>query len=257
MCIDFFVSHSKEMKEAVAIPLVQTLSVLGFNVWIDRKEIKSGQFIYQEIKHAISNSTYCIAIIDSVFLSRPWTKEELKLFYDRETEENRTIVLPIFVNINKETVYEIIPWLAGRAFEKLDEVFFDRFANFEIICRVVGRYSTDNMHYTFEKCFQKLTKHSFPCKETLLTLIKDKQYLSTDMRISIIEMCNIGGVVNAIYKAITTTPNKNINISFEFSNVLRSLCFDANYSLTYSMYISTVQIMTVAIEQLEILLDSR
>ena len=35
MYTDFFISHSKETKLLLAIPLVQSLSSLGFNVWID------------------------------------------------------------------------------------------------------------------------------------------------------------------------------------------------------------------------------
>lgn len=39
MYTDFFISHSKETKSLLAIPLVQSLSALGFNVWIDRIRI--------------------------------------------------------------------------------------------------------------------------------------------------------------------------------------------------------------------------
>ena len=60
MYTDFFISHSKETKLLLAIPLVQSLSSLGFNVWIDRNGIVAGQHIYHKIEKAIANSTYCI-----------------------------------------------------------------------------------------------------------------------------------------------------------------------------------------------------
>lgn len=33
--IDFFISHSKEVKYSIAIPIAQILSKIGFNVWIE------------------------------------------------------------------------------------------------------------------------------------------------------------------------------------------------------------------------------
>ncbi|RGK37074.1 TIR domain-containing protein [[Ruminococcus] lactaris] len=134
MYTDFFISHSKEAKLLLAIPLVQSLSSLGFNVWIDRNGIVAGQHIYHKIEKAIANSTYCIAII---------------------------------------------------------------------------------------------------------------------------EMCNICGVVNAIYNALTTCPNKYIDISNNFSNILRSACFDTKSMPTYNMYISSFHSLYIMLEKLILLLNSQ
>lgn len=50
LCILIFISHSKETKSLLAIILVQSLSALGFNVWIDRNGIVAGQHIYHKIE---------------------------------------------------------------------------------------------------------------------------------------------------------------------------------------------------------------
>ena len=43
---DFFISHSKETKYTIAIPIMQALTNLGFNVWLDRRGILLGERIY-------------------------------------------------------------------------------------------------------------------------------------------------------------------------------------------------------------------
>ena len=97
---------------------------------------------------------------------------------------------------------------------------------------------------------------SFPCKETLLTLLDSKAYYSQDFRIAIIEICNIIGVASAIYTALTTIPDKYVNISSNFANLLRDICFDTTYVLTYNMYISALYSFYVTLEKLKVLLNS-
>ena len=113
---DFFISHSKETKYKIAVPFMQALISLGFDVWLDRRGILVGERIYSKIEDVIKVSNYCIAIIDSSYLERTWTIKELQLFYEKEA----TAILPIFVNLKKEVVYNKIPWLDGAAFTLFD-----------------------------------------------------------------------------------------------------------------------------------------
>lgn len=154
MYIDFFISHSKETKSLVAIPLVQSLSALGFSVWIDRNGIVAGQHIYHKIEKAIADSTYCIAIIDQEFLTHSWPLEELRLFHLREEETEQTFIIPIYVDVDKKAVYEKLSWLEGRAFEKINIEDSNKNNNLELICRIVGRYYIDNisdLHWSYVK----------------------------------------------------------------------------------------------------------
>ena len=81
---DFFISHSKETKYKIAVPFMQALISLGFDVWLDRRGILVGERIYSKIEDVIKVSNYCIAIIDSSYLERTWTIKELQLFYEKE-----------------------------------------------------------------------------------------------------------------------------------------------------------------------------
>ena len=256
MNINFFISHSKETKTTLAIPFAQSLSALGFNVWIDRNGISTGQYIYTNIRESIANSTYCIAIIDHTFLAHSWTLEELRLFHLRE--DSQTCIIPIYVNIGKSEVYTTLQWLEGRAFEKINQKDFNAITHTEILCRIVGRYYKDcilDLQLNSIE-YDLLRTKSFPCKETLLTLLDSKAYYSQDFRIAIIEICNIIGVASAIYTALTTIPDKYVNISSNFANLLRDICFDTTYVLTYNMYISALYSFYVTLEKLKVLLNS-
>lgn len=257
MNIDFFISHSKEMKSVFVIPLMQSLSALGFNVWIDRNGIVTGQNIYSKIKEAVTNSTYCIAVINQEYLTRSWSLEELNLFHSKE-KKDQTIIIPVYVDIDKNIVYEKIPWLEGRAFEKIDIKHFADNDRIEIICRIVGRYYKDRiLELNPNKLeYSSLYKYSFPCKESLLTLLERREYFLYDFRIATIELCNITGVVNAVYSALTSKPNKYMSISNNLSNILRGFCFNPNYEPTYNIYISILYSLHVILEELKILLDS-
>lgn len=255
MNIDFFISHSGEMKTSIAIPLAQCLSAMGFDVWIDKKGIFSGEYIYPTIKEAIAYSSYCIAIIDKNFLKKEWTKEELRLFHCKELETDTTVILPVYITVEKSIVCETFSWLDGRAFENMQNTIFSERIDWGIVCRIVSCYYKNYISKSIEEFYYILEEYSFPCKDTLISLLKTKTYPTTDFRIAVIEMCNIGGIAHAIYSAIMPSSNKIIDTSFKFSNILRDFCFDANYQFTYDMYIAATLSVTATLEQLAIFLD--
>lgn len=255
---DFFISHSRETKFTIAVPIVQKLSEWGFNIWIDRKELTVGETIYHTIKEAIRDTLYGIVIIDSTYLNRTWTIEELQLFNEREKRENRNIILPIYVCLDKSEVYDSISWLEGRAFEKLTSNNFNTKENIEIICRIVGRYYSEHKKEpVIDSVYRGLDNYDFPCKETLMALFNGRLYFSSDLRLAIIELCNIGGLLYAIYKDISLSPNHILETAFSFCEDLRELCFYANHQLTYNIYIAAFNAIAAASEQLKILLDTR
>ena len=162
------------------------------------------------------------------------------------------------MDIGKSEVYTTLRWLEGRAFEKINQKYFNDITYTETLCRIVGRYYKDcildSQLNSIE--YDSLRQNSFPCKETLLTLLDNKAYFSQDFRIAIIEICNIIGVTSAIYTALTTIPDKYVNISSNFANMLRDICFDATYELTYNMYISAWYSFYITLEKLKVLLNS-
>ncbi len=253
--IDFFISHSREIKQNIAIPLAQTLSALGFNVWLDKKGILTGDDIFKEIKEAISKSKYCIALIDTSFLSREWPKKEIELFSHREKEEERIIIFPIYIDTKTELVYKAIPHLKNRAFEMLKNEFFNRKLNLDIVSRIIERFFDDSSIAHLEKAGNEIINYSFPCKDTLFTLLSCKQYYSNDLRLATMEICNIGGLVIAIYNALAPSKNKTLEICLNFCNTLRDGCFNVDYPISYSMYNAATKVVISSMNQLKSILD--
>lgn len=250
---DFFISHSKETKYKIAVPFMQALISLGFNVWLDRRGILAGERIYSKIEDAIKISNYCIAIIDSSYLERTWTIKELQLFYEKED----TAILPIFVNLKKEVVYNKIPWLDGVAFEQMAEETFSLNSHMDIFCRIISRFYGRCTTSKLENCFEGLLKYDFPCKDTLTALVESKDYYSQDFRLAIVSLCNINSIVYGIFTAICNQNNKFIDTAFQFNNLLRTYCFDVENIPNYNIYIGAYNSVLVSIKELENTLQDR
>lgn len=253
--IDFFISHSKELKYQIVIPFTQIMSSFGFNLWIDKKGINTGDNIYSEIKTAISNSTYCIAFIDAAFLSRDWTKKEIKLFCGREQKERREMILPVFVAVEKEEVYEMLPELNERAFESIESIPFNQFTCLEIICRIIERFFSDISSAHFNEIGNELINYSFPCKETYVALFKNREIFSTDFRIATLAICNLGSILVAIYDSLANSPDRRTQICNKFYNLFREKCFDTSFLPTYATYNAAIKTTSYVMQQLKSCFD--
>ncbi len=237
---DFFISHSKTVKESIAIPITQWLSRIGFSPWIDRQMILSGDYIYANIKKALSEVKYGIAIIDFSYLHNNWTMQELELLHQRELIEKKNFIIPIFVSIDKMDIYNIIPWLEGRAFEKIHSNSFDLYKNLDCFSRIIAQFYNDNISInSLDSLVPILNNQEFPCKNALIELIKAKYYLSSDLRLAIIELCNIQGLIYGICMNLDSGMKANILITaHHFSKILQDYCYDNSYILDYNVYFS-------------------
>lgn len=235
---DFFLSHSKTIKESIAIPIAQYLSRIGFSTWIDRQIISVGDLIYDDIRKALSEVKYGVAIIDSSYLRSDWTIQELNLLHEREIVEKKFLIIPIFVSIAKIDVYKVIPWLDGRAFEKVNNEYFNMSQNLGCFSRIIARFYSDNISInSLDTIIPILSKWQFPCKNALIELIKAKYYHSSDLRLAIIELCNIQGLIYTIYTNLGKE-SKNIQTANYFSKLLQDYCYNDSYTLDYNVYSS-------------------
>lgn len=250
---DFFISHSKETKYEIAIPFFQALTNFGFDVWLDRNGILVGNHIYAKIEDAIERSSYCIAVIDKIYLERAWTIKELQLFHEKESDN----ILPIFVNIKKEAVYNKIPWMEGIAFEYIAEEYFNLNMHINTFCRIVSRYFLENNVGKIENLFEELLPYDFPCKNTLLTLIQIKEYYSQDFRLAIIALCNIESIIYSIYTSISKKNNKLITAAYQLNNLLRNYCFNINNNPNYNLYVGIYNSVLASIKELINVLQNR
>jgi hypothetical protein len=122
-----FISHDSRDKADVAQPLAVRLSVLGAPVWFDKFALRVGDNLRESIERGIRECDKCIVVVSPNFLTNGgWTKSEFEMIFSREIVEKKHVILPIWVGVTPEQVYEYSPTLAGRYAvnwaEGLDEV---------------------------------------------------------------------------------------------------------------------------------------
>ena len=196
-----FLSHSGRVKESLVVPFAQDLLLIQVPSWFDRKDLFCSSDIYGTIKSGIASSDYCAAFIDETFLQKEWTMTELNLFHEKEIKENAEMIFPILCGISKDTVYNCVPWLDGRAYESVSSTSSYAAGEREILlCRIIGKYFYDYGALTdisgIEKIFQIKSGNAF--WELLKDIYSNRLYGSEDARISCMELCNIISILHAI-----------------------------------------------------------
>lgn len=111
---DFFISHASEDKETFVRPLAEELLKFGFKVWYDELTLKFGDSLFEEISNGIKKSSYGLVIISENFLKKEWTKKELNGLISKEVFTKEKTILPIWLNISYNSIYEFSPLLADK-----------------------------------------------------------------------------------------------------------------------------------------------
>lgn len=111
---DFFISHASEDKEVFVKPLAEELIKLGYKIWYDDLTLKFGDSLFEEISNGIKKSNYGLVIISHNFLNKEWTKKELNGLISKEIFTKQKTILPIWLNISSNEVYEFSPILADK-----------------------------------------------------------------------------------------------------------------------------------------------
>ena len=126
-----------------------------------------------------------------------------------------------------------------------------------LLCRIVSRYYENTTYNLLENYVELLSKYSFPCKETLLSLLRVKEYYSQDFRLAIISLCNVNDITYAIFKNINTKSNKSIEIVYNFSNIIKHHCFNIEFNLNYTIYTAIYNSVLVSISELKYILEQQ
>jgi hypothetical protein len=111
---DIFLSHASEDKDAIARPLFEALTAEGITVWYDEAVLKIGDSLRRKIDDGLARCHYGIIIISPSFLSKEWPQRELGGLVALEVQSGKTKILPIWHEINKETLLRRSPILADR-----------------------------------------------------------------------------------------------------------------------------------------------
>jgi hypothetical protein len=110
-----FISHDSRDKADIAKPIAIGLSKLMCPVWFDEFSLKLGDNLRESIKSGIKESEKCVLVLSKNFLSNPgWTKTEFDSIFTKELIEKQNSILPIWVDVSKEDVYEYSPSLANK-----------------------------------------------------------------------------------------------------------------------------------------------
>lgn len=111
-----FISHATEDKDKVARPLAKALQKLGHEIWYDEYSLKLGDSLTAEIDKGLIECDYGVVIFSKSFFSKKWTQKELAGLVARDTSPStgKTIILPVWHDINAEEIKQYSPTLADR-----------------------------------------------------------------------------------------------------------------------------------------------
>lgn len=253
-----FISHSKFTKKTLVVPFVQTLSALHIPYWFDRKDLVCGDSIYTNIERGISEASYCVAFVDQVYLEREWTKKELEMFYKREKELGKDLIIPIYCGLTKEVVYEYFPWIEGRAFEKtINSTEYNIGEQETILCRVLGKILVHEGALTDISLIYKIPDLKSCAEFTkLLRTILDKGFFNSDnVQLSCIELCNIEGVLYAIAEN-TEFQIDDLCVSCHlFSGYVKNLLWTSSEMISYDFYLTLKRSIYYLARSLLVFLD--
>ncbi len=89
-----FLSHSSKDKKAIK-RLASDLQNVGFNVWLDAYEIKTGDIIVEKLSNGIEECDYLLIWLTKKSVKSPWVQREWYTKYHIEIETNKIMVLPL------------------------------------------------------------------------------------------------------------------------------------------------------------------
>jgi len=106
-----FISHDsrdKGVARQIAVELQRSLCP----VWYDEFSLRVGANLRDSIEAGLKECRRCILILSPNFFSNGgWTKKEFDSVFSREILERRQILLPIWLGVSKEAVFEYSPSL--------------------------------------------------------------------------------------------------------------------------------------------------
>jgi hypothetical protein len=116
-----FISHDTRDKEQIAYPLAIELQKKLCPVWFDEFSLKVGDSLCESIDRGIKETQKCILILSQNFLNNNgWTKEEFRQAFTKERINQDSIILPIWVDVTKEQIYNYHATLADKFAIKWD-----------------------------------------------------------------------------------------------------------------------------------------
>lgn len=99
-----FVSHSSSDKECARL-VADALQTEGIKVWLDERELRVGDSLWDEIGRGIDNADFMLLLVSPRSVASPWVKRELNAGLATELAESRKIVLPVLIETTEVPVF--------------------------------------------------------------------------------------------------------------------------------------------------------
>lgn len=106
-----FICHDSRDKP-IARTIASKLQQWMCPVWYDEFSLKAGDKLRDSIEAGLKTCRKCVLVLSQHFFeNNGWTKREFDSIFTREILEQASLVLPVWVGIGKEQVYEYSPSL--------------------------------------------------------------------------------------------------------------------------------------------------
>ncbi|MEK6295691.1 MAG: toll/interleukin-1 receptor domain-containing protein [Paraburkholderia tropica] len=135
-----FISHDSRDKSEVARPIATTLQGMMCPVWYDEFSMSVGDSLRESIEKGLRECKKCVLVLSKNFLSNTgWGKKEFDSIFTREIIFEQRLVLPIWVDVSKQDVYQYSPSLADTLGLNFTELGVD-----EVCRRLYNKITVDN-----------------------------------------------------------------------------------------------------------------
>ena len=110
-----FISYDSSDREAVAAPLAQALAAIRCRAWFDEYSMRAGDPLERTILSGLEACERCIVVLSPRYLeNQRWARREFDAIVERETRENRALVIPVRVGVTEQQIADFSPAIAYR-----------------------------------------------------------------------------------------------------------------------------------------------
>jgi hypothetical protein len=110
-----FISHDSRDKDAFVRELALQLIQNGCMVWYDEFTLKVGDSLRETIERGLRETKKCIVVLSPNFLGNTgWGKVEFNSVFTRELVEKEKVILPVWLNVGVQDVFDYSPSLADK-----------------------------------------------------------------------------------------------------------------------------------------------
>lgn len=111
---DVFISYASEDRDSIAKPIYDMLIKQGLRVWFDKFELELGDSLRRKIDCGLAHCRFGIVILSPNFLKKEWPQVELDGLMAREIASGKKAILPVWHEIDAETLNRYSPILGAR-----------------------------------------------------------------------------------------------------------------------------------------------